>query len=444
MTRRPLSENTRLACGDQVNRALMRSSLLGIPSSVLLALIMGSSVPASRRVIFVILVSVADVVTFFGSLHYLARRRRGEVVTGYWFGPVSTALIGLAWASMAVIALPDARHDDLRAVYLLFVCGCSATYVVGAAARRLYYFASQIPMIGVVGVIFMLSGDRVTRLLGFAVPIYFIVMTSLHHEVHNVVISELQLQERNDEANVALRAANSQLSQQALRDDLTGLANRAAFMDRLGAAVESARREHKTIGVLYLDVDRFKVINDSLGHAVGDMVLTEVAERIMKVIRSRDVLARLGGDEFTMLLDGVHGRAEAIAIAERVAGCFVAPFAVAGRRFNVSSSVGVATNIDATDDAEALLSHADAAQYRAKQGGRNRIEEFDIELRDSIQRRLGDEQELRDALMHAEHRRVVPARGRPAHRADRRGRGVGALDACRARADRRVEVRSAR
>jgi predicted signal transduction protein with EAL and GGDEF domain len=94
----------------------------------------------------------------------------------------------------------------------------------------------------------------------------------------------------------------------------------------------------------------------------------------------------------------VHGKAEAIAIAERVAGVLSAPFSVAGRRFNVSASIGIATNLDAADDGEVLLSHADAAQYRAKQGGRNRIEVFDIELRESIQRRLGDEQELRDAL----------------------------------------------
>ena len=349
--------------------------------------------------IFVLFVTVADILTFYGSLRYLSRRKRGDAMRGYWFGPVSMGLTGLAWASLALIALPDARHHaDLRAVYLLFIVGSSATNVVGAAARRLYYFTSQIPMLGVVGVVFLASGDRVTRLLGFAVPIYFIVMTSLHHEVHTVVVSELELQEQNDEANVQLRAANAQLSQQALRDDLTGLANRPAFMARLDAAVAAARRDRTTIGVLYLDIDRFKVINDSLGHAVGDMVLAEAANRIMNIIRGPDVLARLGGDEFTMLLDGLHGRAEAIAIAERVAGVLAAPFAVAGRRFNVSASIGIATNLDSADDGEALLSHADAAQYRAKQGGRNRIEVFDIELRESIQRRLGDEQELRDAL----------------------------------------------
>lgn len=398
MRRRPLSQKARLACGDQVNRAILRSSLLGIPASTLLAFIIGPSVSTHRRVVFVLLVSAADLIAFAASLWYVARRRRGEVVRHYWLGPVTTALIGLAWASLALIALPNSKHDDLRAVYLLFVCGTSATYVVGAAARRLYYFTSQVPLLGVVGIAFITSGDRVTRLLGFAIPIYFIVMTSLHHEVHSVVISELELQERNDEANVQLREANTQLSQQALRDDLTGLANRAAFMDRLETAVSDARRHGSMIGVLYLDIDRFKVVNDSLGHAVGDMVLAEVAKRVSRVIRTRDTLARLGGDEFTILLNGVHGREEAIAIAERVVGAFVAPFAVAGRRFNVSSSVGIATNLDAADDGETLLSHADAAQYRAKQGGRNRIEEFDIELRESIQRRLGDEQELRDAL----------------------------------------------
>ena len=95
MKRDPLSENARLACNDQVNRALRRSSLLGIPASTLLALILGSSVPASRRVTFVLLVSVADIVTFGGSLWYLARRKRGEVMRRYWFGPFSMALT--AW-----------------------------------------------------------------------------------------------------------------------------------------------------------------------------------------------------------------------------------------------------------------------------------------------------------------------------------------------------------
>src|SRR6185437_233944 len=124
-------------------------------------------------------------------------------------------------------------------------------------------------------------GDRVTLLLGFAVPIYLIVMASLHHEVHTVVVSELQLREHNDEANARLR------------DALTGLANRAAFVDLLQQAVAGARESGTIVGVLYFDVDRLKVINDSLGHAAGDTLLVEVAKRVQRMLRTTDVLARL-------------------------------------------------------------------------------------------------------------------------------------------------------
>ena len=379
-------------------RALWRSSLLGIPASTLLALILGSSVPASRRIGLVVFVSIADIVTMASAGHYLRMRRRGEAVARYPLGLICTMVIALAWGSPAVFALPGSQNVELRAVYLLFVCGCSATYVVGTAARRLYFYASQLPMLIPVAIVFIASGDRVTRLLGFAVPIYFVVMTSLHHEVHAVVVSELQLREHNDETNARLRAANAQLTRRALHDELTGLANRAAFVDLLQRAVSHARRDGTIVGVLYFDVDRLKVVNDSLGHAAGDMLLVQVAERVHRMLRSTDVLARLGGDEFTMLLDKLRSNAEAVVIAERVAKSFIEPFRVGGRWINVSASIGVATNQDTTDEAEILMSFADAAQYRAKQSGRNRVEVFDIKLRAAIESRLDDEHALRDAI----------------------------------------------
>jgi diguanylate cyclase (GGDEF)-like protein len=402
VARQSLSDEVRSACADQVNRALRRTALLGIPSAILVALILGSSVPTSRRVAFVVFVTLADLASFAGSWRYLARRARGERVDHYWFGPFSSALVGLAWGSLAIIGLPSAAHTDLRAVYLLFVCGASATSVVGASARRLYYYASQLPMLIPVAVVFLLQGDRVTHLLGFAVPIYFVVMTSMHHEVHTVVVSELQLREQNDEASVSLREANVRLAKQALRDGLTGLPNRAAFTDQLERAVSAARRDLTTIGVLYFDIDHFKTVNDSLGHHAGDELLIQVARRVQSVMRGQDLLARMGGDEFTMLLDRLHDRTEAMAIATRVFESFAAPFELAGRRFNASASIGIATNINPSDDAETLLSNADAAQYGAKQGGRNRIEVFDVEFRQMIRRRLEDEQELRDALANDE------------------------------------------
>src|SRR4029077_2549458 len=123
-----------------------------------------------------------------------------------------------------------------------------------------------IPMLGVVSIAFFVSGDRATVLLACAVPIYFGVMTSLHQEVHLLVISELGLKESNSDATVQLREANNRLTQQASRDDLTGLANRSAFMESLHESATTSRADGSTIGVLYFDIDRFKVVNDSLGH----------------------------------------------------------------------------------------------------------------------------------------------------------------------------------
>jgi diguanylate cyclase (GGDEF)-like protein len=398
VSRTPLSNVARTACLDQVMRALQRSSLLGIPASALLALIFGSSVPLSRRIAFVAFVSIADVATLLVAVRYLRRRRRGEVMARSTSGLICTLLTAAAWGSPALFALPGSGNVELRAVYLLFVCGTSATCVVGTAARRLYFYASQLPMLVPVAVVFTTSSDHVTRLLGLSVPIYFVVMASLHHDVHSVVVSELQLREHNDETNARLVHANAQLVQRALHDELTGLSNRAAFIDALQVAVAQAREQGSIVGVLYFDVDRLKVVNDSLGHATGDMLLVEIARRVHAMLRSTDLLARLGGDEFTMLLDKLHSHAEAMVIAERVAQSFVEPFKIGGRSIVVSASIGVATNLEPNDVAEALLSFADAAQYRAKQTGRNRIDVFDVRLRTAMENRLDDENALRDAM----------------------------------------------
>lgn len=397
-TPRVVSDAVRVACLDQVNRALVRSSLIGIPAAALLAVILGDAVPADRRALFVSLVALADIGTFLAARNYERRRRNGEQLLDYHLGMIGAGTIGFAWGSLSFLGFPSNDHVTLRAVYLLFLLGCSATYVVGAAARRSYFYAPQVPMLGLVMGACLMSGERVTTLLGVAIPIYFVVMASLHHEVHTLVVNELELRERNDETNTRLVEANTRLTDMALRDPLTGLANRTAFIEHLERAVASARRQHATIGVLYFDIDRFKVVNDSLGHGAGDELLIQVSQRVGELLRVSDVLARLGGDEFTICLDGVQDSAHAVLVARRVAESFIAPFRLCGRSINVSASIGVATNYHADDGAEALLSHADVAQYRAKENGRNRVEVFDVELRDSIQRRVDDEQELRDAL----------------------------------------------
>ena len=389
-----VSVAVRAACDDQVVLAVWRSALLGIPVSSLLAVILGSSVPTAARVEFVVLVSVADVACFTVLSWYRRRRRRGEVVERFWMGPCCAGLIGLAWGSLPLFGLPDAQHADLRIVYLLFIAGTSATYVVGAAARRVYYWASQIPMVLPPSIVFVRSDDHVTRMLGVAILIYFGVMTALHRDIHSLVLSELTLRQQNE-------AANARLSHQATHDSLTGLANRAAFTARLIDALAWTGND-AVVSVLYIDLDRFKVVNDSLGHAAGDELLVAVAARIHEVLDDRSLLARLGGDEFTVLLWDLESKSTAVTVATRVAATFEQPFQLAGRSINVTASIGVAASPNATGEPDSLLAQADAAQYRAKQAGRNRVEIFNAHLRESLERRLDEEQQVRRALDNGE------------------------------------------
>ena len=174
------------------------------------------------------------------------------------------------------------------------------------------------------------------------------------------------------------KAFEAQLSHQALHDPLTGLPNRALLHDRLDRALRREEREARPLAVLFLDLDRFKSVNDSLGHAAGDAVLVAVARRLENVLRSGDTAARLGGDEFVVLCENTTPE-QATAVAERIAACLASPITVGARELLISASIGVALGgVGSHHDAEALLHHADAAMYSAKDHGRARFEVFDL------------------------------------------------------------------
>ena len=166
-----------------------------------------------------------------------------------------------------------------------------------------------------------------------------------------------------------LKYAEDELRRLAHFDPLTGLANRARLVERLGEAIARNARDGKSLGVLYLDLDRFKSINDTLGHQAGDAVLAEFARRLRARIRTTDTAARLGGDEFVVVLEGLAAPAEAERIAGDVVAMMLEPIALASGLLTVSTSIGVATRKDEKTP-EALLEAADAALYRAKAKGR--------------------------------------------------------------------------
>ncbi|HZI38818.1 MAG TPA: diguanylate cyclase [Acidimicrobiia bacterium] len=178
---------------------------------------------------------------------------------------------------------------------------------------------------------------------------------------------------------IAIGGSQRRLTRQANRDSLTGLANRAAFHARLEAALSRPERRQGTQAVLFVDVDDFKDVNDTLGHSAGDDLLCVVAARLRDVVRPGDLVARLGGDEFALLLDGVPDPAVALDIAERAVAAVAAPVEVAGTLAHVGASVGLAMWHDGSDP-ESLMHEADVAMYTAKGRGKNRVEQYDAVL----------------------------------------------------------------
>ncbi|WP_341529077.1 EAL domain-containing protein [Nostoc sp. UHCC 0302] len=202
------------------------------------------------------------------------------------------------------------------------------------------------------------------------------------------------------------KRAEEQLLQNAFYDALTGLPNRALFMERLKHALEQAKRqENYLFAVLFLDLDRFKVINDSLGHLMGDKFLLTIADRVRVCIRSMDIVARFGGDEFTILLEGIQNVADAIKVVERIQQQLALPFELDGQEVFTTASIGIALSSTVDyDQPENLLRDADAAMYRAKALGRARYELFNPEMYVDALDRLQLETDLRRAIERQEFR----------------------------------------
>ncbi len=197
--------------------------------------------------------------------------------------------------------------------------------------------------------------------------------------------------------------AEEQLLHDAFHDSLTGLPNRALFVDRLGRALERAKRSRDNrFAVLYLDFDRFKVVNDSLGHAVGDHLLVDGARRLELCVRAVDTVARLGGDEFVFLIEDVDGIQDAEVVADRIQHQFAQPFGLEGHAVIISGSIGIVLSTPAYDRPEEILRDADIAMYRAKALGKARYEIFESKMLDRARARLELETDLRTAIHREE------------------------------------------
>ena len=225
-----------------------------------------------------------------------------------------------------------------------------------------------------------------------------LILTNLTREpaVAGIVLTARDIEDR--------KAFESQMTQHAFFDSLTGLPNRLLLYDRLKQALVRASRRRRVVALLFIDLDNFKLINDSLGHAVGDQLLVKAAARLLACGRAEDTVARLGGDEFVVLLDNLVGEAEAAAVAENIARQFLCPFPLDGRDVVVTASIGVALGSPDRDTAETMLRNADVAMYRAKSNGKGQHVLFDLSMQRDSLARLDLEDDLRRALEREEFR----------------------------------------
>ncbi len=207
--------------------------------------------------------------------------------------------------------------------------------------------------------------------------------------------------ETNQELQIEInerKRAEQQLTHDALTDALTGLPNRVLFIDRLGQAIEYAKRHNHPFSVLFLDLDHFKVINDSMGHSAGDHLLVAIAQRLRMSLRSSDTVARLGGDEFMILLEGTNDLESVIASTNRVQEDLKLPFNLDSHKVFITASIGIVLSTSDYERPEDILRDADLAMYRAKACGKARFEFFNANLRTLAISRLDIESELRHAL----------------------------------------------
>jgi diguanylate cyclase (GGDEF)-like protein/PAS domain S-box-containing protein len=197
--------------------------------------------------------------------------------------------------------------------------------------------------------------------------------------------------------------AQEQIHFMAHHDALTKLPNRSLLMDRVSQAIEEARRHSRQATVIFVDLDNFKLVNDSLGHSAGDELLKIVAERMVECVRGRDTVVRLGGDEFVILLvDQEHGQAESEAVVDRIRAALAEPVPIEGQMFRVTCSIGVATFPGDGDEAETLLMNADIAMYRAKEKGRDTFQFYTSEMNEAARERRVLQEGLRNAIANKE------------------------------------------
>jgi len=341
--------------------------------------------------------------------HPLARRLAGSYRRLY------TVSLSLDLLALAVVAYSMGGIEN-QLIFVLFLF-CIA--LAGATAGRVSaYWAAFLSSLATIGLALLGAAGLVSPTspaiatpatdpgLVVSIHVFCFFLFALFMGIPSARL--LRVMWRYSRAEGEMRAKEDELVQQAFHDPLTGIANRALFLQHLGHALQRAKRQEETLAVLFIDLDRFKQVNDTLGHAAGDALLIAVTRRLRNGLRAEDTFARFGGDEFMILIEHVQRAETVVALANDIVEALRSPFDIKGHEVTTGASVGIAleTPLGTSLEASDLLRHADIAVHRAKGEGRSCTVTFDGSMNQHVVERASLEEDLRHAIARDQLRLV--------------------------------------
>ena len=427
-------------------KATLPGGLANIFSACLIFVFLYNSPQESYAIILSTSIVVLSVIRIFVSEHYL--KHYNNRLKAYIYSHVFlTCLIGIAWGGFAYIQL-EVVNNSLRSLVFLINFGLIASSIATLSTLMLAYLVYVVPQSIAIFYVFLNLNTEYNLYMGgaFAVLTALMITTSisfnrrfirelelrfknktlildLNEEVRHREQAQIELEKSKRELEIKVEArtkdlvdintnlekviekkeqAEDSLQHLAYHDELTGLANKNLLVDRITQSIKISSRDNQQMAILFLDLDRFKNINDSLGHTIGDKLLQEVASRLHATLRSHDTVSRNGGDEFVVVLERLKNSSEAIYVAKKIIASLTDTFEIHSHKIHIGASIGVSLYPSDGDTPLTLLRNADTAMYRAKQSGGNQLQFYDKSMSNQLRDRLELENELHSALDNKE------------------------------------------